>query len=242
MAVFGLCVNNKFFSLAPKLKKKREREGGSWFEVKLKARETKAKIRHPTGEDNDRGISVSPNSSWVAALAQDDLTRRRAERGVPVAASVIIRRSVTRRNWEHLSSTVYKPLLSALSWKGGGSWVQSQTSKGGMKHGLILVLASALTEVIGQIGDDSKFFCSFCVLIICIPWEKIVQKIWPRFLNGFRMTKNIYLKVRLLLSTKIIPCSIAHINLMTIKLILISYAENSHFFFAAHITSVFNLM
>lgn len=66
--------------------------------MKLKARETKAKIHHPTEEDDDRGMSVSPNSSWVAALAQDDLTHRRAECGVPVAASVIIRRSVTRRN------------------------------------------------------------------------------------------------------------------------------------------------
>lgn len=54
--------------------------------------------------------------------------------------------------------------------------------------------------------------------------------------------KIYYLKVHLLLSTKIIPRSIAHINLMTIKLILISYTENLHFFFAAHITSVLNLM
>lgn len=73
-------MNNKVFSLAPALKKKRK-EGGSWFEVKLKAGETKPKIHHPTGEEGDIGISISPNSSWVAALAQDDLTHTRAERG-----------------------------------------------------------------------------------------------------------------------------------------------------------------
>lgn len=51
------------------------------FEVKLKAGETKPKTHHPSGEEGDHGISISPNSSWVVALAQDDLTHRSAERG-----------------------------------------------------------------------------------------------------------------------------------------------------------------
>lgn len=52
-----------------------------WFEAKLKARETKNKIHHPSGEEGGSGISFLPKSSWVIALAQDDLTRRKAEHG-----------------------------------------------------------------------------------------------------------------------------------------------------------------
>lgn len=54
-----------------------------WFEAKLKARETKNKIHHPSGEEGGSGIFFFyPRAhGLLRALAQDDLTRRKAEHG-----------------------------------------------------------------------------------------------------------------------------------------------------------------
>lgn len=154
---------------------------------------------------------------------------------------MIIRTSFTRRNWDHLSSVVYKPAAFCTFLEGGSSWVKSQTSKGGNEAWPHSVFGEC--PAWRQRADRrwQQVLLQFWVLIICMPWEKIVQKTWPKFLNGCRMTKNAYLKAHLLLSTKIIPCSIASINFIA-RFLFISYVENLHFFFEAHISSILNLM
>lgn len=136
LAEFGLCEQQSF-QLGTRIKKKKK--GGwklVWSEIKSRGNKTQDSSPHWRRRRHwhlyftqqlmggcSRPGWPYPHKGWT---------------WVPVAVSVITRRSVTRRQWGHLSSVVYNPLLSALSWVAVGlvAGFKVKQLKTGLKYGL----------------------------------------------------------------------------------------------------------